>query len=62
MEENKRRYIMATYKIQRAMETLCMYSDDEKVEEYIRKVEDLAEYYIDEEEKLMKKGDLNVRI
>lgn len=58
MEENKKRYIMATYQIQRAMETLCLYSSDERVEEYLRKLEDLAEYYALEEENLIKKGEM----
>ena len=57
MEENRKRYIMATYKIQRCMETLCIYANDERVEEYLKKVEDLAEYYAAEEEKLMKEAE-----
>ena len=54
MEENKKRYILATYKIQRSMETLCLYATNEKIKEYIEKIEDTAEYYQKEEEKLMK--------
>ena len=53
MDENRKRYIMATYKIQRCMETLCLYSTSEKVEEYLKKIEDAAEYYAAEERKLM---------
>ena len=45
---------MATYKIQRAMETLCLYASDEKIAEYIRKIEETAEYYSKEEENLIK--------
>lgn len=30
MEENRKRYILATYKIQRCMETLRLYCDDEE--------------------------------
>ena len=55
MEENRKRYIMATYRIQRAMETLCMYSDEEKIQEYVRKIEDMAEYYQKEEKELMER-------
>ena len=39
MEENKKRYIIATYKIQRSMETLCLYATNEKIKEYIEKIE-----------------------
>ena len=53
MEEKRKRYILATYKIQRCMETLRLYCDDEKVEEYLKKIEDVAEYYAAEERKLM---------
>lgn len=53
MEASRKRYILATYQIQRCMATLCLYSDDEKVEEYLRKIEDVALYYAKEEEKLM---------
>lgn len=53
MDENRKRYILATYKIQRCMETLRLYCDDEKVEEYLKKIEDVAEYYAAEERKLM---------
>ena len=53
MEEKRKRYILATYKIQRCMETLRLYCDDEKVEEYLKKIEDVAEYYATEERKLM---------
>ena len=53
MEENRKRYIMATYKIQRCMETLCLYSRDERIQEYLKKLEEVAEYYAAEEEKLM---------
>lgn len=56
MDENRKRYIMATYKIQRCMETLCLYGTDEKVEEYLKKIEDAAEYYAAEERKLMENG------
>lgn len=56
MEKNRKRYIIATYRIQRSMESLCMYADDEKVQEYLRKIEETAEYYAEEEEKLMKEG------
>lgn len=54
LDEVKKRYIIATWKIQRAMDTLCLYSNDKKVEEYLKKIEDAAEYYVAEEEKLMK--------
>ena len=40
MDEIKKRYIVATWKIQRSMDTLCLYADDEKVEEYLKKIED----------------------
>ena len=50
MEENKKRYILATYKIQRSMETLCLYATNEKIKEYLKKIEDTAEYYQKEEE------------
>lgn len=53
MEENRKRYIIATYRIQRSMETLCMYADDEKIEEYLKKIEKTAEYYCKEEAKLV---------
>lgn len=53
MEENKKRYIIATYKIQRSMETLCLYATNEKIKEYLKKIENTAEYYQKEEEKLM---------
>lgn len=53
MDELKKRYIIATWRIQRSMETLCNYSDVEKVEEYLKKIEDVAEYYAAEEKKLM---------
>ena len=35
------------------METLCLYSTDERIEEYLKKIEDVAEYYAAEERKLM---------
>lgn len=53
MDENRKRYILATYKIQRCMETLRLYSTDERIEAYLKKIEDVAEYYADEERKLM---------
>ena len=55
MEKNRKRYIIATWRIQRSFETLCLYSDDEKVEEYLKKLEESAEYYAAEERKLMEK-------
>lgn len=55
LETNRKRYTIATYQIQQALMTLCMYCDDEKVEEYVRKIEDMAKYYKDEERKLIEK-------
>lgn len=54
MDENRKRYIIATYRIQRCMETLCMYADDGKVQEYLEKIEECAEYYAKEEAELVK--------
>ena len=36
MEENKKRYILATYKIQRSMETLCLYATKKLMEDEIK--------------------------
>jgi len=55
MEEAKRKMVFATFRIQNSLETLIMYSDEEKVKEYLKKLEDLAEYYTKEEYKLIKK-------
>ena len=57
MDENRKRYIMATYRIQRCMETLCLYAADEKVQKYLKKIEDCAEYYAKEEAELIKRVD-----
>jgi len=54
MEDAKSKMVFTTFKIQCSLETLIMYSDDEKVKEYLKKLEDLAEYYTKEEYKLIK--------
>lgn len=56
-DQMKMRMITATFHIQQSMETLMLYTTDEKGREYLKKLEDFAEYLRKEEEKLMEKGD-----
>ena len=46
------RMITATFHIQQSMETLFMYSPDERTMEYLKKLEDFARWCRKEEEKL----------
>lgn len=52
-DDMKMRMITATFHIQQSMETLFMYSPDERAMEYLKKVEDFAEWCRKEERTLM---------